>query len=199
MNLQLFLIGFIAAATPGPDILLTIHTTINGSIKSAFKLLSGILTGNMVMIIFVFFGFSSLSASQYFQIAISLLGGIYLLYIARNIFINRKQESKMSDMNIKNLYKKGLYVNLSNPKAIIFFSAVLVPFVDKGNLALSLFSLFFGILLAFTVVIFATDFFRQTMLSRKTSYVINTISSIIFFLFSIELFRYGYIKILSIV
>lgn len=199
MSLELFLIGFVAAATPGPDILMIIHTTINNSIKAALKLLSGILTGNIIMIVVVFFGFSSLGSSLYFQIFVSFFGGIYLLYTAKNIFQNRKKEIKSSSLNISNIYKKGLFINLSNPKAIIFFSAVLSPFINKNSLVSNLISLFIGIILAFLTAIFTTNTLRQNILKPKTSLIINTISSCIFFAFSIELFRYSYCKLTELI
>ena len=151
------------------------------------------------MIVVMFFGFSSLGESRYFQFIVSFLGGFYLLYIARSIFFNRKKELNAEEINISNLYKKGLYVNLSNPKAIIFFSAVLAPFIDKNSLVLNLLSLFIGIVLAFSTAIFVTDYFKQSMLNPKASVIINTVSSIIFFVFSIELLRYSYAKLLELI
>ena len=199
MSFELLLIGFIAAVTPGPDILLIIHTTINNSAKAALKLLSGILSGNIIMIIIVFFGFSSLGNSVYFQIFVSFFGAIYLLYTAKNIFKNRKKEIKSSSLNINSLYKKGLFVNISNPKAIIFFSAVLSPFIDRNSLVSNLTSLFIGIILAFLVVIFATSYLRQNILKPRTFMIINTVSSCVFFVFSIELFRYSYCKFIELI
>jgi len=199
MSFGLFFIGFIAAVTPGPDILLIIHTAINNSIKSAFKLLSGILTGNIIMIVVIFFGFSSLGNNIYFQIFVSFFGGLYLLYTAKNIFKNRKKETKADSLNINNLYKKGLFVNLSNPKAIIFFSAVISPFIDRNSLIANLSSLFAGIVSAFFIVIFITNYFKQNMLRPKTSLIINTASSVVFSIFSIELFRYSYLKFVELI
>ncbi|WP_022669871.1 LysE family translocator [Hippea alviniae] len=192
MNIELFLIGFIAALTPGPDILLTIQTTLNHSFKEGLKVVSGILTGNIVMILILLVGLSSVGKSAPFQMFISLFGGFYLLYVAFEIFRHRKEQVRAAQTKAKTFYFKGLTVNLSNPKAIIFFSAILAPFLDKGSLALNLLSLFLGILLAFLTATFLTEFFRKNLLNPKVSAAINTISSIIFFLFSIELFRNFY-------
>ncbi len=191
MNIELIIIGFIAAITPGPDILLVIQTTINRSLKSGLGVLLGILTGNAVIISILFFGFASLGENIYFQLTVSFLGGFYLLYVAREIFIHRKDEIRQSNVKAKNLYLKGLYVNLSNPKAIIFFGAILSPFVDKNALVLSLFSLFIGIIGAFVLAIVLTDIFRKNLLTKKATLIVNTLSATIFFIFSIELLRFA--------
>ncbi len=192
MNAELFFIGFVAALTPGPDIFLTIQTTLNHSIKEGLKVLSGIFTGNLIMISIILLGFASIGRSAQFQMIMSLLGGFYLLYIAFEIFKHRTDQVRAAQPKAKTFYLKGLSVNLSNPKAIIFFSAIITPFLGDGSLVLNLLSLFLGIVLAFLVATFLTDFFRENLLNPKVSTAINTFSSFVFFFFSVELFRNFY-------
>ncbi len=198
MSLELLFIGFVAALTPGPDIFLVIQTTLNRSLKAGLGALSGILTGNLIVISVLFFGFSSLGKNLYFQAGVSLIGGLYLLYVAKEIFTHRKDEIHTSKINAKNLYLKGLYVNLSNPKAIIFFSAILTPFIHKNTMFLEFLSLFIGIVSAFLFAIFISDIFRKNLLTPQVSLYINLFSSVLFFIFSIELLRYSTHKILNI-
>ncbi len=192
MNAELFFIGFVAALTPGPDIFLTIQTTLNHSIKEGLKVLSGIFTGNLIMISIILLGFASIGRSAQFQMIMSLFGGFYLLYIAFEIFKHRTEQVRAAQPKAKTFYLKGLSVNLSNPKAIIFFSAIITPFLGDGSLVLNLLSLFLGIVLAFLVATFLTDFFRENLLNPKVSTAINTFSSFVFFFFSVELFRNFY-------
>jgi threonine/homoserine/homoserine lactone efflux protein len=197
MGIELMAIGFIAALTPGPDIFLTIQTTLNRSLKAGLGVLSGIMTGNAIIIGILFFGFAQLGENPYFQLTVSLFGGLYLLYIAKEIFIHRKDSVSSKDIKARNLYLKGLYVNLSNPKAIIFFGAILAPFINQNTIALDLLSLFVGIISAFLFAIIVSDIFRKNLLSPKVSLFINTFSSFLFFAFSIELLRHAAIKIQS--
>ncbi|WP_035588507.1 LysE family translocator [Hippea jasoniae] len=198
MSIELFLIGFVAALTPGPDILLIVQTTLNHTFKEGFKVLAGVLSGNAIVISILFVGFSWLGKSSYFQCGIAIVGGVYLMYIAYEIFKHRKDEIHIKNINAKTHYLRGLYMNLSNPKALIFFSAIITPFVDKHSLIASLFSLFCGIILAFSTAILITEIARKNLLTPKFTLFINTFSSILFFIFSLELFYYGYTKAVEI-
>ncbi len=195
MNIELFFIGFIAALTPGPDIILIIQTTLNYSLKKGLETFGGIFTGNLVMISVLLVGFASLGKNIYFQASVSLFGGGYLMYVSYEIFKNRKSEVKARSPNVKSFYLKGLYVNLSNPKAIIFFSAILAPFLGKGSLILNLLSLVCGIVSAFLMAIFVSDMLRENLITEKSAFIINTFSSLIFFVFSLELFFNFYEKL----
>ncbi len=195
MNIELFFIGFIAALTPGPDIILVIQATLNYSLKKGLETFGGIFTGNLIMISVLLVGFASLGKNVYFQTFVSLFGGLYLLYISHEIFKNRKNEIKARSPKVKSFYLKGLYVNLSNPKAIIFFSAILAPFLGKGSLILSLLSIICGIVSAFLTAIFVSDAMRKNLITEKSALIINTFSSFIFFVFSLELFFNFYEKL----
>ena len=195
MNIELFLIGFIAALTPGPDIILIIQTTLNYSLKKGLETFGGIFTGNLIMISVLLIGFASLGKNIYFQAFVSFFGGAYLMYISYEIFKHRKSEVRARSPNVKSFYLKGLYVNLSNPKAIIFFSAILAPFLGKGSLVLNILSLLCGIVSAFLTAIFLSDILRENLITEKSATVINTFSSLIFFAFSIELFFNFYEKV----
>ncbi len=195
MNLELFLIGFIAALTPGPDVILIIQTTLNHGSLKGLKTFSGIFTGNLIMISILSIGFASLGENVYFQTSVSLFGGFYLMYISYEIFKNRNGEVKARSPKVSSFYLKGLYVNLSNPKAIIFFSAILVPFLGKSSLILNILSLLCGIVSAFLTAILLSDILRENLLTKRSATIINTISSIIFFVFSIELFFNFYEKL----
>ena len=156
------------------------------------------MTGNAVIIGILFFGFASLGENTYFQFIVSFFGGLYLLYVAKEIFIHRKDSMESKNVDAKNLYLKGLYINLSNPKAIIFFGAILSPFIHQNTIIFDLVSLFLGIVGAFLFAIFISDIFRKNLLTPRVSFFINTFSSVLFFLFSIELLRHAVSKLQNI-
>ncbi len=195
MNTELFFIGFIAALTPGPDNMLTMQISLTYGLRKGLETFSGIFTGNLIMISVLLIGFASLGKNIYFQVFVSLFGGSYLIYISYQIFKNRKREIKARSPSVKSFYLKGLYVNLSNPKAIIFFSAILAPFIGKGSLILNLLSLTCGIVSAFLLVIFVSNTLRENLITEKSAFIINTFSSFIFFVFSLELFFNFYEKL----
>ena len=177
-------IGFIAALTPGPDIFYVIKQGLCSGKERALKAVAGILTGNIVYLSFVGFGLGSIGKNLYFQLIVGILGGIYLFRIAFLSF-REKVELKIDKCKTgKNIYKEALMLNLSNPKAMIFFAVVITPFLSK-NIMLSLLNLFFGISFAF---IFAALISSKIKLEEKTLNLINKIAAIVFLLFGIKLF-----------
>jgi len=86
-----------------------------------------------------------------------------------------------------------LFLNLSNPKAMIFFAVVITPFMRK-NIILSLTSLYAGISVAFII---AAYFSAKFYIEEKIINIINKISSVLFLFFAFNLF-YTYKNVLLI-
>ena len=181
-------IGFIAVLTPGPDILYVIKQGLYNGKEGALKAVAGILTGNVIYLTLVGIGLGGIGKNEYFQLIMGLIGGIYLLKIA---YFSFKEKVKINinkcEVN-KNIYKEALLINLSNPKAMIFFAVVVTPFLNN-NIILSLFSLFIGISLAFISTAITTS---KIQLEEKFLNFINKITSIIFLFFAIKLFLISY-------
>jgi len=181
--LVLAFIGFIAALTPGPDIFYIIRQGLCNGIKNALIAVSGILTGNIVYLSLVALGVGSIGKNPYFQMIVGILGGLYLIRISFLIFKEQVHLNKSCD-NSKHVYKEALFLNLSNPKAMIFFAVVITPFLSK-NIMLSVLSLFFGIGSAFLLAAIVSS---KINLNDKLLNTINKIASIVFFFFAIKLF-----------
>jgi len=182
--LILAFIGFIAALTPGPDIFYVIKQGLCKGKDVALKAVAGILTGNIIYLSLVGIGLGKLGKSSYFQLVVGILGGLYLLRIAFLSF-KEKVELKIDKCEVNNnIYKEALFLNLSNPKAMIFFAVVVTPFLSK-SIMLSLIVLFTGISLAF---ISAALISSKISLEEKILNVINKIAAILFFFFAIKLF-----------
>jgi threonine/homoserine/homoserine lactone efflux protein len=63
---------------------------------------------------------------------IKIAGAIYLLYLAVQAFRENAQpeQQKVKPYTLKALYRKGIFMNILNPKVSIFFLAFLPQFVD---------------------------------------------------------------------
>ncbi len=190
---SLTFLGYFAAIAPGPDCFFVIRNGILYGFKGSLTSALGILTGNIVYLSLVYFGFASLGKIPLFMFITSLFGGCYLLYLtigalkeASDLKIDFPTEEE-GDFNQKKLYFKAIILNLSNPKAILFFSSVLTPFL-KGNLFLSLIFLYAGISAAFlTVALFST---RLSLIKTKRGIfkMANKIIAGLFLFFSVKLF-----------
>lgn len=154
--LRFFLIGFVGVWLPGPDMFLVFKTSLNEGFRKALLILFGILTGNLIYIMPIIFGF-------YFYIKNFILfllipGSIFIIYIGISNLVSIKNFEnfikKTHSYSNKNYYFIGLFTNLSNPKAMIYFSAVLLPAFQKEDLiVLFLLSFFVGVILAFLSII----------------------------------------------
>ena len=192
--LALFVVGFFAALTPGPDIFFVIK---EGLVRRSLSFIAvlGILCGNIIYLILVAFGVNKIGESLYFQFIIGVIGGVYLLKLSYLTF--KENVSLTIDNKIysfKETFKKAFFLNISNPKAMLFFVAVVAPFMGD-DLLLSIGSLFLGISSAFLLAAFISS---KIKVKEKVLNIINKISSIIFFFFSIKLFIYAYNALLNI-
>ncbi|WP_024789034.1 LysE family translocator [Lebetimonas sp. JH292] len=179
-------IGFVAALTPGPDIFYVIRQGLCHGLKSSLTAVAGILTGNIVYLTLVAVGLSSIGKNIYFQIIVGILGSIYLFRISIIIF-KEKVHLNLVCKNSKDIYKEALLLNLSNPKAMIFFAVIITPFMSK-NIMLSCVSLFLGICAAF---VFGAIVSSKIKIKNNWLNAINKFASVLFFFFGVKLFLFA--------
>lgn len=188
------------AITPGPDILLTLRTALKHGFFASFRTLCGIATGWLIYLAVLYFGFAHILKGDLAQIALGIFGGIYLFYLAFLLFRTKQNDIDFSDSSHESNsrksrtggYLKGLIINLSNPKAIIFFSVIVAPFMEK-NLALNLVLLFLGLNSAFLSVMIVASYFRH-LITNKLFDIIDKLCAVVFVGFGITLFAMAFQK-----
>ena len=122
----LFSIGFTAALTPGPDIFYIVSQGLCNGQKSALLATLRILSGNLIYLLLVFVGLRKIGQNPYFQIVASIAGGLYLIKIAIELF-NTTPPLRLGSQKESSIYLQALLINLSNPKALIFFAIIITP------------------------------------------------------------------------
>jgi len=186
---MLFLIAFFAALTPGVDLFYVVRNGICNGLKGGLSAAFGILSGNAVYVFLSVVGVGGVIGKyKVFMIGVLIFGGIYLLKIAKELFYEKVEfrESCEND-GLFEIYKRGLLLNLSNPKAMIFFSVIITPYLDK-NALFSAFSLYGGVFCAFVLAAVVSG----SLGVRKEYFeVINKISAFLFFVFGIRLLIEG--------
>jgi threonine/homoserine/homoserine lactone efflux protein len=192
----LFFVGFTAAITPGPDIFYVFRLGLCKGLKESLIAVLGILSGNILYISLVGIGLGAIGKNLYFQAVVGFFGAIYLLNIAKSIY-NDKPNFKRSCNIYSNfkIYKEALLLNLSNPKAMLFFAVIVTPFLTKSTI-LSLIWLFLGIAFAF---LFGAILSSKLEIKEHILIIINKIASVIFVLFSISLFYSSFIAIKNLI
>lgn len=137
------------AATPGPDMTLSISRALSQGKAAAFFVVVGTSLGCVVHTLLVAFGISALiTASPTAFMILKTGGAAYLFWLAvqairygSSLSVKKVEDTGASAMaNIST----GLWVNLLNPKVIIFFMTFLPQFVTANDPAVTQKLLFLG-------------------------------------------------------
>lgn len=149
------LIYFIAASAaltllPGPDILFVITQSISQGKKAGIATASGLCTGILAHTTAAALGVSALvyKSALAFEI-VKYAGAAYLLYLAWQAL--KESEELVSSAPIREtnnfaLYKRGIFMNVLNPKVALFFLAFLPQFVNIGSGSVPMQMIFLGII-----------------------------------------------------
>jgi threonine/homoserine/homoserine lactone efflux protein len=143
MNAQAFALflttNFILSLTPGPAVMLvTGHALANGWRRSQSSVL-GIMSGNATWCLLSALGLGVLFLRMPMLVnVVKGLGALYLVWIGLRSLMNSEstpapapgqgqaQASRLA------LYRQALALQLSNPKSVLFFGALLPQFVPHG-------------------------------------------------------------------
>lgn len=159
------LTAFLLASTllglaPGPDNLFVLTQSALFGPRAGLLVVLGLCTGLMVHTAVVAFGVAALLlAADSALLALRLAGALYLLYLAWQAFHAAAApdllHSRTSLLSGAQLYRRGIIMNLTNPKVLLFFLAFLPQFVTPGGLAAGLqVGLLGALFIAVTLVVF---------------------------------------------
>lgn len=144
-TLGAFLVAtMIILATPGPVMATVIGNTVNGGQAIGFRTVLGIMLGESVLVCVL--AVSLLSSSQLFAGLfpwLSLASAAYLMVLAVNIFLNADPPARETVQSRSHRpFVAGFAITVSNPAALLFYSAFFTSFVHGGqSLAAQLWSL----------------------------------------------------------
>jgi threonine/homoserine/homoserine lactone efflux protein len=129
-----FIISLFLAIAPGPDnIFVLTQSALRGRLAGLMVTL-GLCTGLLAHTAAVTLGVAAVfQASATAFIALKLVGAAYLLYLAWQAFRTASSTLKMgkdSGLSAWQLYRRGIIMNITNPKVSIFFLAFLPQFSD---------------------------------------------------------------------
>jgi threonine/homoserine/homoserine lactone efflux protein len=129
----------IAVATPGPGIAAIVARTLAGHTRGVPAFIGGFVAGDVVWLILAALGLAALAhtAQLAFMIA-KYLGAAYLLYLAFRLWTAPARRIDpagipRSKYRLQHFFA-GLFLALGNPKVMVFFLAILPPFVHLESL-----------------------------------------------------------------
>lgn len=139
MWLYYVLAVFILTASPGPSVLLCVSTSITSGFKASVYAAMGSLTAIIGIMTLSFSGLGVIiySSAVLFNI-IQWCGAAYLVYLGYKSFISKElpfdKDLKITTEKVVPLtssYTKGFIIGASNPKALVFFTALFPQFINQ--------------------------------------------------------------------
>lgn len=140
---------------PGPDILYLLTKSLSDGAKSGIILACGLVSGIVFHTTLVMLGVATLiKSSATALLLLKIFGAAYLLFLAFGAFKSARANKKISlgssgaKVVSLALYKRGVLMNVLNPKVLLFFLAFLPQFVNLSSDGASLTILFLGVTFA---------------------------------------------------
>jgi homoserine/homoserine lactone efflux protein len=125
--------------SPGPAVFYVVSQGIRGALRRTFPAAAGILTANGI-----YFALSATSlgaliaaSARFFTVA-KWVGAAYLIYLGVKALVSANSmhavaldgSPSRNDRDLRGVYLGALTLQLANPKALLFFLALLPQFID---------------------------------------------------------------------
>ncbi|MDT6963752.1 LysE family translocator [Cupriavidus sp. SZY C1] len=184
-------IALLLSLAPGPDnIFVLLQSAMHGT-RAGLTVVLGLCTGLLVHTAVVAVGLAALLAAS--AVAFTILkvaGALYLVYLAWQAFrapVGQVGTPGHAARPVRNMYLRGVVMNLTNPKVVIFFLAFLPQFVNpqQGHVAVQLMVLGFVFIVATLLVFgsiawFSGAFGRVLMRSARVQRAVNWFAGTVF-------------------
>jgi threonine/homoserine/homoserine lactone efflux protein len=187
--------GLSAGLAPGPLLTLVVSQTLRHNTKEGVKVALAPLITDLPIILMSLLVLSRLSDFGHVLGLISLLGGLYVLYLAYESFRTGPVHLKVSEECPQSL-RKGSLVNALNPHPYLFWVTVGAPFILKAwentPVAPLIFISCFYLLLVGSKIFLAliVGKSRSFLTSKRYLYVMRLLAAILA-LFALVLFKDG--------
>lgn len=189
-----FGIAVLLALSPGPDNLFVITLSALRGVRAGLWVVLGLCSGLIVHTLAVAWGVAALfAASATAFTVLKLLGAAYLLYLAWGAWnapasvVDHSGGPSVPDMTPMQAWLRGVIMNLTNPKVILFFLAFLPQFSNpaRGSVAVQTFLLGLIFILAAgltfsTLALLAGSIGRKLQRSASAQTWLNRSASVVF-------------------
>jgi homoserine/homoserine lactone efflux protein len=172
MDLNTWLIYLVATTglslSPGPNGLLALtHGALHGRRKALYTIFGGVL-GFVVVIALSMFGIGALlKASLLWLTVLKWTGGAYLVWLGIQVWrsppIGLEVRGVAEARSGASMFQQGALSAVTNPKAVLFFTAFLPQFIDPAGSLVLQFAIMAG---TFAVIEIATELIIASMAHR---------------------------------
>jgi threonine/homoserine/homoserine lactone efflux protein len=186
-----FTTSIVLALAPGPDNLFVLAQSAQHGKRAGLVVTGGLCTGVLVHTAAVSFGVAAIFQTS--VVAFTLLkyfGAGYLLYLAWMSFRaggEKGNGSKVNQISMGKLYRRGIIMNVTNPKVSLFFLAFLPQFVDPEYgpiipqmLMLGLLFIFSAVIIFGAISLLAGGFGETLTRSKRARKILNRLAGTVF-------------------
>ena len=157
--LPFFAASVLLGIAPGPDNIFVLTQSALHGRGAGLVVMLGLCTGLIVHSIAVALGVAVIfQTSAVAFSALKFLGAGYLMYLAWQAFrasAAKFEAELIPEVNLWKLYRRGIIMNITNPKVSIFFLAFLPQFADQSRGPISLQLLLLGgVFIIATILVF---------------------------------------------
>lgn len=144
----------VVSFTPGPNNILSMVNASRDGFKKTLRFLFGIFTGFFTLLILSsYFNLLLFNLMPKIKIVMSIIGAVYMTYLAIKIMKSKPANDKRNDDSRKsrgkiNSFSTGLAMQFINPKGVLYCITVVANFIIpyyKSGFTLFLFSLFLAL------------------------------------------------------
>ncbi|WP_237152301.1 LysE family translocator [Oryzibacter oryziterrae] len=142
ISLLLFAGAFtLAAATPGPGIGAIVGRALGGGFWAAVPMIAGIVMGDFCYLSLAIFGLAAIAQKfALIFVVIRYAGAAYLLFLAWKLWTSRPDPAEVAAKAAESPVRTvlaGLALTLGNPKAIVFYLALLPTIVPLESITVT--------------------------------------------------------------
>jgi homoserine/homoserine lactone efflux protein len=139
----------ILSLSPGPGVFSSISSGLHHGFRLGLWNGVGMQVANMILVAIVSLGLGAiLLASETLFTAVKWAGVIYLVYLGivtwRSGAARFEEDQDDNAHTAREVFMRGFFVNLTNPKGIIFFAAILPQFIDVARPQMLQYMIFAG-------------------------------------------------------
>jgi len=147
---------------PGPSVLFVIARAVAWGRATAVATVLGNVLGSFSLSIIVALGLGPILQRSVIAFnAVQVLGGAYIVYLGiqaiRHSQVHAEDMTNQGDEKptVRKSIREGYFVGILNPKALVFFAAILPQFIDRARGSVTSQLLLLGAI--FTVIAFVSD------------------------------------------
>ena len=186
---------------PGPDNLYLLTKSLSDGAKSGVILAAGLASGIIFHTFLVMVGVAAfIQNSPVAFTVLKIFGATYLIFLAFKSFQSARAGKKISmqksdaKISFAGLYRRGVLMNVLNPKVLLFFLAFLPQFVNFSASSPSLQIILLGVTFAvqafliFALIAICAGRVRKLILRKKNlGQILSYVEALVLFIIALTL------------